>query len=90
VQLARWHRGREEWALAFLFARTAVGIPRPPDQLFVDDATYAWRADDELSIAAWYTGAREEGRRAALRLVYGKRFPPSERERIERNFAFYR
>lgn len=90
VQLARWHRGREEWALAFLFARAAVAIPRPPDQLFVEDAVYMWRADDELSIAAWYAGAREEGRRAAQRLVNGKRFPPSERERIERNLAFYR
>ncbi|HLX27868.1 MAG TPA: glycosyltransferase [Casimicrobiaceae bacterium] len=90
VQLARWHRVREEWALAFLFARTAASIPRPSDHLFVEDAVYEWRADDELAIAAWYAGARDEGRRAAERLIARKRYPPSERERIERNLAFYR
>jgi len=89
VQLARWHRSRSEWALALLFARAAVAIPRPADQLFVEDAVYAWRALDELSIAAWHAGARDEGRRAAARLVAEKRFPPSERERIEKNLAWY-
>jgi len=51
---------------------------------------YAWRALDELSIAAWHAGARDEGRRAAERLVAEKRFPPSERERIEKNLTWYR
>jgi tetratricopeptide (TPR) repeat protein len=90
VQLARWHRARTEWSLAVLFARTAVATPRPPDQLFVEDAVYAWRALDELSIAAWHAGARDEGRRAAERLVAEKRFPASERERIEKNLTWYR
>jgi tetratricopeptide (TPR) repeat protein len=90
VRLAAWHRLRQEWALALLYARAAAAIPRPADQLFVEDAVYSWRADDELSIAAWYVGAHEEGRRAAERLLAHRRFPPSERERIERNAAWYR
>lgn len=90
VQLARWHRQRQEWALALLFARAATAIARPPDQLFVEDAAYAWQADDELSIAAWHAGARDEGRRAVERLVAANRFPASERERIETNLAWYR
>ena len=45
---------------------------------------------DELSIAAWHAGARDEGKRAAERLVAEKRFPPSERERIEKNLTWYR
>lgn len=89
VQLARWHRVRQEWPLAFLFARAAVAIPRPPDQLFVEDAVYAWRALDEFSIAAWHAGARDEGRRATERLLHEERFPPSERERIEKNRSWY-
>jgi tetratricopeptide (TPR) repeat protein len=89
VQLARWHRTRREWPLALLFARTAVKTPRPADQLFVEDAVYAWRALDELAIAAWYTGAREEGRSAAKRLLEENCFPASERERIEKNAAYY-
>jgi tetratricopeptide (TPR) repeat protein len=90
VELARWHRTRREWGLALLFARAAAATPRPQDQLFVEDAAYAWRALDELSIAAWHAGARDEGRRAAERLVAERRFPASERERIEKNLDWYR
>ncbi len=90
VQLARWHRVRQEWPLALMFARAAAAIPRPADQLFVEDAAYAWRALDELAIAAWYAGARDEGRRAAERLLAERRFPASERERIEKNADWYR
>jgi len=89
VQLARWHRSRSEWPLALLYARAAVATPRPDDQLFVEDAVYAWRALDELAIAAWHAGARDEGRAAAERLVAEQRFPAAEHERIERNRAWY-
>lgn len=90
VQLARWHRQRQEWPLAFLFARAAAVVPRPADHLFLEEAVYAWKADDELSIAAWYSGARDEGRRAAARLLAQRRFPESERARIEENAAWYK
>lgn len=90
VQLARWHRTRQEWPLALLFARAAAATARPPDQLFVEDAAYTWRALDELAVAAWHAGARDEGRRAAERLVAERCFPETERERIERNLAWYR
>ena len=89
AQLARWHRQREEWPLALLFARAAALLPRPADQLFVEEAVYAWKADDELSIAAWHAGAREEGRRAMERLISAARFPESERKRIEVNKDWY-
>jgi predicted O-linked N-acetylglucosamine transferase (SPINDLY family) len=89
VQLARWHRQRGEWPLALLFARAAVATPRPADQLFVEDAVYAWSALDELAIAAWHAGARDEGRNAAERLAAEQRYPASERERIEKNLAWY-
>lgn len=89
VQLARWHRVRSEWGLALLFARAAASTPRPGDHLFVEEAAYAWKADDELSIAAWHAGARDEGRRAVERLLAGGRFPSSERDRIVANLAWY-
>lgn len=89
VQLARWHRGRQEWGLAFLFARAATQTPRPADRLFLEEAVYGWRALDELAIAAWYAGYKDEGRAAAQRLLQENRFPPSERARIEANLAFY-
>jgi hypothetical protein len=89
VELARFHRLRGEWALAHLFAQRAAAMPRPAAGLFIDEACYAWRALDELAIAAWYAGARDEGRRAAERLLAECRFPPSERARMEANLATY-
>ena len=72
------------------YRRSPAATARPPDQLFVEDAAYTWRALDELAVAAWHAGARDEGRRAAERLVAERRFPEAERERIERNLAWYR
>jgi hypothetical protein len=89
VQLARYHRQRGEHALAFLYAQHAAALPRPADMLFVDEAAYGWRALDELSIAAFYTGRHVEGRTASLRLIAEGRFPEAERARILRNLAFY-
>ena len=89
VQLARWHRLRNEFALAYLFARAAVALPRPADNLFVEDAVYAWRALDELAIAAWHAGFRSEGKIAAKRLLDESVFPPSERPRMEQNYKWY-
>lgn len=89
VELARWHRDRRQWALALLYARGAAAIERPADRLFLDEASYTWRPWDEIAIAAWYVGAYDEGRHAAERLLAEQRFPPSDRARIEANYAFY-
>lgn len=89
VRLARWHRQRQEWGLAFIFARIAAALPRPADRLFVEDAAYAWSALDELAISAWYAGFREEGKLATAKLLKERRFPPSETARIEKNREWY-
>jgi hypothetical protein len=90
VELARWHRMRQEWPLAHLYARAAAATPKPPDNLFVEDAVYAWRALDEVAIAAWYVGAHDEGRSAAERLASERRYPEAEHARITQNLAWYR
>ena len=64
-------------------------LPRPADSLFVEDAVYAWRALDELAIAAWHAGFRSEGKIAAKRLLDEGVFPPSERPRMEQNYKWY-
>ena len=91
-QLARFHRLRGEYALAHLYARQAIAIAYPQDTLFVDASVYAWRALDELSVAAYYLTqpqARAEGITALEKLWAERQFPESERERIVANRAFY-
>jgi hypothetical protein len=88
VQLARWHRAKQEWALARLFARAAQAIPRPADLLFVDEATYRFSADDEAAIAAYWTGHWAECFELCCALLDGDRLPDPHRPRVEANRDF--
>lgn len=66
VDLARTERLRGRHHLAHLYAERAVALPVPdPSELFVDVATYTWRALDEYAVACGWTGRLAEGRRAA-------------------------
>jgi glycosyltransferase involved in cell wall biosynthesis len=92
VRLARYHRLRGEFELALLYATPAAKLARPADLLFLDDATYAWRALDELAVAAFYVpreDAKAAGRGAVQRLLAENRFPESERPRMLKNAEFY-
>jgi FkbM family methyltransferase len=86
--LAHLHRTREEHHLSYVFARQAARIPRPADRLFVDESVYAWRALDELSIAAYWVGEYEESREAAEELLQSDSVPRDQRPRIEKNLRF--
>jgi hypothetical protein len=90
VDLARFHRLRGEWALAWLHAHAAVAIPMPDDLLFVDAATYQWRALDEYAIASYYAGRLEGGAAALRRLLTEGHVPVGEMERVRGNAGYYR
>jgi glycosyl transferase family 2 len=92
VRLARYHRLRSEFQLALLYARPAAKLTKPSDLLFLDEATYAWSALDELAVAAFYVeakDAKDEGREAVRRLLRENRFPERERPRMLKNAEFY-
>ncbi len=89
-ELARYYRSLDKFQLAFLFASAAVDIPMPSDILFVDGATYAWRALDEFAISGYYVGKHAEALAANERLLASGRLPEGERPRILRNLAFCR
>jgi hypothetical protein len=88
-RLAHYHRARREFALAYLFARQAAAIPQPADLLFVDASVYSWRSLDELSVAASYVGALDEGRKVTERLLAEGHLPAAERPRVEANLGFF-
>jgi tetratricopeptide (TPR) repeat protein len=94
VELARFHRLRAEHAQAYLYAKHASELTQPNDRLFVDGATYTWRALDEVAISAYYVGtenAKRVGADASRRLlVIDSALPTSERDRIKANAQFYR
>jgi glycosyltransferase involved in cell wall biosynthesis len=93
VELARFHRLRAEYAQAYLYAKHASEMSRPNDRLFVDEATYAWRALDEVAISAYYVGTQEAralGKSAVNTLLQSKStLPQTESERVIKNAGFY-
>lgn len=94
AELARYHRLRSEYAQAYLYAKHASELPRPSDRLFVDEATYNWRALDELAVNAYYVGtaqAKAAGRAAAQRLASdaSQLAPASEQARLRTNLGYY-
>ena len=87
-ELARHFRERGEYAVAHLFARTAVDLPRPPDIHFLDERVYDWRALDEYAVSAYYVGRFAESLQAVDRLLSSGKLPESERARVEENRRF--
>lgn len=88
VQLARLYRTRGDYHLAYLFAKRAVAIGRPADILFLDDAAYAYRAEDELSIAAYWVGEYRESVAYCDRVLREASLPDTDRARTLKNRAF--
>jgi glycosyltransferase involved in cell wall biosynthesis len=88
VELATYLRGRQDWESAYAYSRIAVELPLPADRLFVDAATYRWRARDELALAAFYTGRSDEAATLWRALLDCPDLPSAEIERIRRNLDF--
>ena len=87
-ELARYHRQRREFDLAYLFAQKAAELPATSDSLFVDASVCAWRALDEMVVASSYIStpsAQAEGRAGLQKLLADNTYPDTERARIEAN-----
>lgn len=76
---------RELLAMA-MYAST---IPKPTDQhLFVETDVYEWKVWDELSIIAYYCGAKDIARKASEKLIRDNKAPPEQMQRIKNNYKF--
>lgn len=87
--LARLCRLGEKWHQAYLFAKAAVDTPYPTaDALFVDESVWQWRAQDELAIAAYWTGRFTESYKLCSSLLEGGVLPTQQAERVRANLEF--
>lgn len=87
--LARVNRALGRFAVARLFAEVAVARSRPDDILFLDEGAYGWRAKDELSLAAYYSGDSATAAAIGEALVADPAVPERDRERIRVNLGFF-
>lgn len=86
--LAAYCRNRHRYSQAYGFAKEAASIPPPADILFLDDSVYGWRALDEWSILAYWTGQYALSKTLCERLLREGRAPLEERARIVENLNF--
>jgi hypothetical protein len=76
---------------AYMFAKEAAQIPYPQhDILFIDTNVYKWMALDELGATSFYTHDYKNGYAACEILLKQNRLPPSEVERVQKNYEAYR
>ena len=89
-KIAQHYRGAGQIHLAYLFAKQGSEIPAPQEsKLFYSPALYDHQFDEELSIAAFYTPYKEEGRSSADRLMLNKGIPKHVKEQASRNMVYY-
>jgi len=84
---ARYMRQNKRYALARQFAQAAARMQAPPGVLILDSTVYEWRARDELAVACFLLGDRNESARLWRELLAERRLPETERERVQRNLA---
>lgn len=78
-------------SLAYLFARQAMDIPFPKDEiLFVPDALYDWAILDEVSACAFHAGYPLIGYEATFKLLQGGKVPKEHLSRVQENFNSYK
>jgi len=87
-ELARYLRLQKRYAAAREFARIAAALPVPDDLLFIERAVYEWRARDEWSISAYWSGAYADSARLCRELLTDPNLPEAQRERVQRNLEF--
>lgn len=89
-QISKYYRLKEQYDLAYLFAKQGSRVPYPSQQiLFISYPVYDYLFDEDLSVAAYYTPFKEEGYAATNRLMLKKNIPQHIRDRAYKNMLFY-
>ena len=91
VELSRINRMNGRAGAAYIFAKRAVEIPFPKnDILFISEDVYRYVALDELGATAFYAGKPHEGYAACKKLLDENRITKEHRVRVETNLSEYK
>jgi len=89
-QLARVYRLMGHPRLAYLYAKMALEIPYPHDDiLFVSADVYKYAVLDEIGSTAFYAGKPHMGYSACKKLLVENLLPESEIQRVQNNLNQY-
>ncbi len=89
-KVARYYRIKGDKEVAYLFAKRASQIPYPKnDLLFIYHDIYDYQIDEELSIVSDRTPFKQDGLKAANRLLLNRNVPQYVKDQTHRNLIFY-
>jgi glycosyltransferase involved in cell wall biosynthesis len=88
--IAEIARQEHLWNLAYQHAHIARSLKNPAHALFSHWEIYQWKATFEVSVAAFYTGAFEEGLTACEELLLHPDVPESFKKTTADNKKFYK
>ena len=89
-QIARVYRMMNHPRLAFLYAKMALDIPYPKDDiLFVSEDVYKYAILDEVAATAFYAGKPHMGYAACKKLITENLIPADQLERVQTNLGQY-
>ena len=90
LTLARTHRLNNNPRIAFMYARQALKIPFPKDDiLFLVKSCYDWEILDECAATAHTVGEWNIGFACSQKLVQERKYPEEHHERMIRNYQSY-
>lgn len=73
VKIAEHYLYQDNFAIAYIFAKRAIEIPYPSnDLLFIDKDLYVYKRYEVLSRCAWYIGQYDVGEEAAIKALEAK------------------
>lgn len=88
--ISRYYRLKEQYNLAYLFAKEGSRIPYPRDEiLFISAPVYDYQFIEDISIAGFYTSNKDEGMAAANQLMLKKGLPGHIKEQTYKNMLSY-
>lgn len=89
-KLAEGYRQRGEFHTAALFADRAAAVPRPPDQLFVENWIYDWAIEFELALCLIFLGEYVRGLELTEQLLASPYLPEGHRGTLTEHARLYR
>lgn len=86
--LSGFCREKNMFQKTYFYAKLGFNIKRPQDGLFIEDACYDWKIQDELAIGAFYLGKKQEAFTLNKYLLSCGKLPQNQVERINNNLKF--
>lgn len=83
--LCLYLRNHNMYRRAFTYAKSVADVTTTSDILFIDRAIYDWKMQDELALAAFYSGEKNYARQVTEKLLKNNRLPAEQIPRMKMN-----